>query len=268
VWTVLSFSILPAVDALGQTLQKVIDVFENLPPEVFESQRAKILGVVSKNLKDTLKMRKRITSVKHSEAVSAKGPDAVIQRLERLLKNGMPLQLQDLPKGGNDLDLDVRIEDLSDPKRSLVIRRALAGRSYAIERDLWEQVQKRSGMMERTSLESLSDLKDNFAGTIQKYLRAHGLAEVPRLTYALRLASKHLWLEGCEDLNEDVYGLVLLCPEPIYHMELRHLPTLKERLKNHAMLQKSAETNRGWFARFVKQYEGIGWDPPLVLIVC
>jgi hypothetical protein len=213
-------------------------------------------------------MRKKITSGTHLRAASAEGPDAVVQRLERLLETEMPSQLQDLPKGGNDLELDVRIEDLSDLKRSLVIRRALAGRSYAKERDRWEQVQKQSGTMECTTLESLLDLKDNSAGTIQKYLEAHGLAKVSRLTYALRLASKHLWLEGCKDLDEDVYGLVLLCPGPVYHMELGHLPTLRERLKNHAVFQQFAQKNKGWFNRFVKQYEGTRRDSPLVLVVC
>jgi hypothetical protein len=210
----------------------------------------------------TRKLKDSLRAVNASSFESAKGADAVIQRLEHLLQEGKLEQLLDLPEGSGTSELDVRISDLEAPKRSRKRRSALAGRSYAVQQNLWEEHRKEQGIITGTSLEYLLDGKANSTGKTKNYLRAHGLSEVSQLAYALRLATKHLWLEKCVDLDRDVYGLVLFCPEQVCHMKLDQLPNLKERLKAHEILGDFARRNKGWFERLVERYDGIEYDAP------
>jgi hypothetical protein len=252
------------MDEIQQALQAAVDVFDKLTPELRESRRLQISEAVNAH---TRKLKKRIETVEPSSVESAKGADAVIRRLEHLLRNGKLEHLQDLPEGGGRPELDVRINDLEAPKRSRKIRSAFAGRSYAVQRNLWEKHQKERGMINRTTLESLLDDKANSAGRTQDYMRAHGLTEVSQLGYALRLASKHLWLENCVDLDRDVYGLVLFCPDQMCHMKLSQLPRLKEQLKAHEILGTFARVNKGWFDRMVTIYDGTECNTIFALLI-
>jgi len=248
------------MEKLSELLRQVKAELKGMSQQSRQEYRGPILEALREFDRETSLMKKRIAADKKLETPSLKGPEAVINHLEMVINEKM-LVLVDLPEAERaDTGTPTMIRDVQDRRRSsdALIRKGFALRWIALAQDRWEQDRgvKLPGEVGPTRLKTLLHPNTNQTGTTTQFLKLHGLHEVKELPELLRRAFKVLWLE-LEGLNEDLCGLLFLCPNAMHHTKNEDLRDLKMRLENHTGFERFISKHNGWYEIFVEKYQSI-----------